>query len=99
MTELLLMLTLIVTATIVIVLVAYLLGIIFALWSAKNSLAKLAVGLMAIRDHTAPLSEHMQGLNQGLSRLLTGLLQVDGNLAAVAQVAREQGQAPAGKLS
>ncbi|MBA3562560.1 MAG: hypothetical protein H0W33_00830 [Gammaproteobacteria bacterium] len=90
MTGLLLVLTLIVTAVVVVVLVAYLLGIIFALWSAKNSLAKLAVGLVAVRDHTGPLSGHMHGLNQGLSRLLTGLLHVDGNLATVAQVAREQ---------
>ena len=40
MTALLLYLTLGVTAAVVLVLVVYLLGIIVALWGAKNSLAK-----------------------------------------------------------
>ena len=55
MTALLLTVTLVVTFTVVLVLVVYLLGIIVALWGAKRSLAKLAGGLVAIRDHTAPL--------------------------------------------
>ena len=49
MTALLLYLTLAVTAAVVLVLVAYLIGIIIALWGARNSLAKLAGGLVAIR--------------------------------------------------
>lgn len=88
MTQLLLYLSLAVTAAVVLVLVVYLVGIIFALWSAKNSLAKLAGGLIAIRDHTAPLGDHMKSINGGLSALLDGLLAVNGNLAAIVKVAQ-----------
>ncbi len=88
MTTLLLYLTLGVTAAIVLVLVVYLIGIIIALWGAKNSLAKLAGGLVAIRDNTQPLGGHIQGINGGLSTLLKGLLAVNGDLAAIVRVAQ-----------
>ncbi|MEP6658084.1 MAG: hypothetical protein ABJC33_12660 [Betaproteobacteria bacterium] len=88
MTALLLYLTLAVTAAVVLVLVAYLIGIIVALWRAKNSLAKLAGGLVAIRDNTEPLGQHVQAINGGLSALLTGLLAVNGDLAAIVRVAQ-----------
>lgn len=88
MTALLLYLTLAVTAAVVLVLVVYLLGIIVALWGAKNSLAKLAGGLVAIRDNTQPLGEHVQAINGGLSTLLKGLLAVNGDLAAIVRVAQ-----------
>ncbi len=88
MTQLLLYLTLGVTAAVVLVLVVYLLGIIFALWGAKNSLNKLAGGLIAIRDNTDPLGDHMKAINGGLSTLLKGLLEVNGNLAAIVKVAQ-----------
>ena len=88
MTALLLYLTLAVTAAVVLVLVAYLIGIIVALWRAKNSLAKLAGGLVAIRDNTEPLGQHVQAINGGLSVLLTGLLAVNGDLAAIVRVAQ-----------
>lgn len=88
MTALLLYLTLAVTAAVVLVLVVYLIGIIVALWRAKNSLAKLAGGLVAIRDNTQPLGQHVQAINGGLSVLLTGLLAVNGDLAAIVRVAQ-----------
>ena len=88
MTALLLYLTLGVTAAVVLVLVIYLVGIIIALWGAKNSLAKLAGGLIAIRDNTQPLGEHVQAINGGLSALLKGLLAVNGDLAAIVRVAQ-----------
>lgn len=88
MTALTLYLTLGVTAVIVLVLVFYLIGIIIALWHAKNSLAKLAGGLLAIRDNTQPLGQHMQAINGGLSTLLAGLLAVNGDLAAIVRVAQ-----------
>ena len=88
MTALLLYLTLGVTAAVVLVLVVYLSGIIVALWGAKNSLEKLAGGLVAIRDNTQPLGEHMQAVNGGLSTLLKGLLAVNGDLAAIVKVAQ-----------
>ena len=88
MTALLLTLTLVVTFTVVLVLVVYLLGIIVALWGAKRSLAKLAGGLVAIRDHTAPLGDKLGEINGGLSTLLQGLLGVNGDLAAIVRVAQ-----------
>ena len=88
MTSLLLYLTLAVTAAVVLVLVAYLVGIIIALWGAKNSLAKLAGGLAAVRDNTQPLGQDIQDLNGGLSALLKGLLAVNGDLAAIVKVAQ-----------
>ena len=88
MTALLLYATLAVTAAIVVVLVIYLLGIIVALWGAKRSLARLAGGLVAIRDHTAPLGDKVGAINGGLTALLTGLLAVNADLAAVVRVAQ-----------
>lgn len=88
MTQLLLYLSLAVTFAVVLVLVVYLLAIIVALWHAKNSLAKLAGGLIAIRDHTEPLGDRMNSINGGLSALLAGLLAVNGNLAAIVKVAQ-----------
>ena len=88
MTALLLTVTLVVTFTVVLVLVVYLLGIIIALWGAKRSLAQLAGGLVAIRDHTAPLGDKLGAINGGLSTLLQGLLGVNGDLAAIVRVAQ-----------
>ena len=88
MTALLLYATLAVTSAVVLVLVIYLLGIIIALWGAKRSLARLAGGLIAIRDHTAPLGDKVGAINGGLTALLTGLLAVNADLAAVVRVAQ-----------
>ena len=88
MTALLLYASLAVTAAVVLVLVVYLVGIIVALWGAKRSLAKLAGGLVAIRDHTAPLGDKVGAINGGLSTLLQGLLGVNGDLAAIVRVAQ-----------
>ena len=88
MTALLLNLTLAVILAVVLVLVAYLVGIIVALWAAKRSLAQLAGGLVAVRDHTAPLGDKVGAINGGLTTLLHGLLAVNGNLAAVVRVAQ-----------
>ncbi len=84
----LLPLTLIVTLAIVLVLVVYLVGIIVALWGARRSLVQLAGGLIAIRDHTAPLGEKIGAINGGLSSLLQGLLAVNADLAAIVRVAQ-----------
>ena len=88
MTTVLLYTTLAVTAAVVLVLVAYLVAIIVALWDAKNSLSQLAGGLIAIRDHTAPLGAHVGTVNGGLGELLKGLLAVNGDLAAIVRVAQ-----------
>ena len=88
MTTLLLYTTLAVTAAVVLVLVAYLLGIIIALAGAKRSLAKLAGGLVAIRDHSQPLGDKIGAVNGGLTALLSGLLGVNDDLAAIVRVAQ-----------
>lgn len=80
-------LTLGLSGAIVLVLVIYLLAIIIALWRAKNSLARLAGGLQAIRNNTRPLDEHLGAVNGGLSKLLEGLLAVNQDLAAIIRVA------------
>ena len=89
MTQLLLVLTLTVTLIVVVVLVAYLVGIIIGLWKAKNDLASLAGVLIAVRDNTQPLDGHVQNINGGLSGLLSELLKVNGNLAAIVGVATD----------
>jgi hypothetical protein len=88
MTSLLLTVTLAVTFAVVLVLVIYLVGIIIALAGARRSLAQLAGGLVAIRDHTAPLGDKVGAINGGLKTLLQGLLAVNGDLAAIVRVAQ-----------
>ena len=88
MTTLLLYTTLAVTAAVVLVLVVYLLGIIVALAGAKRSLAKLAAGLVTIRDHSQPLGDKIGAVNGGLTALLSGLLGVNDDLAAIVRVAQ-----------
>lgn len=90
MTQLLLYLSLAVTGAVVLVLVIYLVGIIIALAGAKANLAKLAGGLIAVRDQTAPLGTHMRSVNGGLGALLSGLLAVNDDLAAIVKVAKGQ---------
>ncbi len=88
MTGLLLVISLALGAVVVLVLVAYLIGIIAALALARGSLARLAGGLIAVRDHSRPLPEHMQTINRDLAALLQALLAVNGNLGAIVGVAK-----------
>ena len=90
MTTLLLYLTLAVIGAVVLVLVVYLVGIIIALARARSSLAKLAGGLIAVRDNTQPLGQHRQDINGGLSALRDGLLAVNDDLGAIVKVAQGQ---------
>lgn len=88
MTHLLVVLSIIVALAIVLVLVVYLLAIIYALWGAGTNLKNLAGGLIDIRNNTAPLAEDIPTINGALSALLTGLLKVNDNLAAIVRVAQ-----------
>lgn len=90
MTQLLLVITLVTVLAIVLVLVGYLLAIIWALWSAGTNLEKLADGLIAIRDNTKPLPGDISTINGTLSKLLKGLLGVNGNLVTIADVAQDK---------
>jgi hypothetical protein len=87
MTQLLLVISLIVTTAVVLVVVGYLVAIIIALVGALRHLSNLAGGLIAIRENTDPLGGHVETINGGLSALLTGLLKVNDNLAAIVGVA------------
>lgn len=88
MTQLLVVLSLAVTLAIVLVLVGYLLAIIYVLWGAGTTLEKLAGGLIAIRDNTKPLPDDIPTINGALKQLLERLLKVNGNLAAIINVAQ-----------
>lgn len=78
--------TLAVVLIVVLALVAYLLGIIMALQNANRNLAQLAGGLDQVMRDTQPLPGKLTTINGALGQLLTGLLAVDGHLAAVAQL-------------
>ena len=78
--------TLAVVAVVVLALVIYLLLIIKTLYNANKHLSELAEGLQEIRNHTEPLPEKMTTINGALSQLLSRLLAVNEDLAAVARL-------------
>ena len=80
--------TLVVVLIVVLALVVYLLGIIVALSRANRNLKQLAGGLDQIVRNTQPLSDKLTTINDALSKLLDGLVGVDGHLAAVAKLLR-----------
>ena len=79
-------LTLAVVLIVVVVLVVYLVAIIAALRRAGDNLEKLAGGLHATVDNTAPLADHLTTINGALSTLQAGLGSVDEKLVGVADV-------------
>ena len=78
--------TLVVLLIVVLALVYYLISIIVALRGASHNLYQLAGGLDAIVKDTQPLPDKLSTINGALSQLLSGLLAVDGHLAAVARL-------------
>ena len=76
----LLILTLITTGLVVVALAGYLTAIAWALLDTKRSVAAIADGLEAVRDHTAPLPEKLTTINGALGALLGGLEAADGHL-------------------
>ena len=74
---------------VVLALVVYLVAIILALRSANSSLNQLAGGLGQIMHDTDPLADKMKTINGALGQLLNGLVAVDGDLAAVANLVGE----------
>lgn len=77
-----------VLAVVIVAVVAYhLVGIYLALRKGADHLEKLAGGLIAIRDNTAPLNVKIDTINGGLSDLVAPLLAANGNLAAIVKVA------------
>ena len=82
----LLTLTLITVALVVIALAGYLIAIAWALLDTRRSVAAIADGLVAVRDHTAPLPEKLTTINGALGALLGGLEAADRHLARAAGV-------------
>lgn len=76
-------LTLLITTIVVGVVAAYLIQIAVALVHANQNLAKLAGGLEAIRDSTAPLADDITTINGAAIALRDGLMAVDGDLVKV----------------
>lgn len=88
MGEVLMYISLAIVLIVVLALVVYLLGIIIALRRASQNLQQLAGGLDAIVKDTQPLPGKLTTINGALSQLLSGLVAVDGHLAAVAKLFR-----------
>ena len=86
MSTILAYITLVAVLIVVIVLVVYLLLIIKALRGASKNLYELAGGLDQIVKDTQPLPGKLTTINGALGQLLTGLLSVNGHLAAVAHL-------------
>ena len=84
----LLTLTLITVLLVVVALAGYLAAVAWALVDANRSVAAIADGLEAVRDHTAPVDEKLATINGALSALHGGLQVVDGHLGAAARVFR-----------
>jgi uncharacterized protein YoxC len=80
--------SLIVVLIVVVALVGYLLRIILALRGASRNLYQLAGGLDAIVKDTQPLTGKLSTINGALNQLLSDLLAVEANLAAVAKLLR-----------
>lgn len=76
-------LTILVATAVVGVVAFYLVQIAAALMRANANLAKLAGGLEAIRDDTAPLAEDLATINGAAVAVRDGLTAVDGNLVKV----------------
>ena len=76
----LLILTLITTGLVVLALAGYLIAIAWALLDTRRSVAAIADGLEAVRDHTAPLPERLTTINGALGALLGGLEAADAHL-------------------
>ena len=87
------MISILTTLTLVLVLVIvalvawHLIGIYVALKRGADHLEKLAGGLVAIRDNSAPLNGKVDEINAGLAELLPPLTAANGNLAAIVKVA------------
>ena len=86
MASILTIITFIVVGIVVIALVIYLLGIIFALRGANKNLYQLAGGLEQIAEDTQLLSDKLVAINTALGELQNRLLAVNGDLAAIVKL-------------
>ncbi len=82
----LLTLTLITVALVVLALAGYLIGIAWALNSARKTVMAIADGLEIVAGNTQPLPEKLTTINGALVSLLGGLQVADGHLGRAAKV-------------
>ncbi len=82
----LLILTLITVALVVVALAGYLIAIAWAPLDTRRSVAAIADGLEAVRDHTGPLPDTLTTINGALGALLGGLEAADRHLDRAAGV-------------
>jgi hypothetical protein len=82
----LLPLTLVTVALVVLALAGYLIAIAWALLDTRRSVAAIADGLEAVRDHTGPLPEKLTTINVALGALLGGLETADQHVGRAARV-------------
>ncbi len=80
MTRILTWLTMLLVGAVVVVLATYLVLIARALLHADRNLAKLIGGLEATREHTLPLADHLEAVNQAAGTLKDRLSAVDRTL-------------------
>lgn len=88
MIQVLTIISLVLAGAIVAVVAWHLIGIFLALKRTGDNLEKLAGGLVAVRDHTAPLNDRVDAINAGLSALLPPLQATAANLGRVAAALR-----------
>jgi hypothetical protein len=82
----LLTLTLVTVALVVLALAGYLIVIAWALLDTRRSVAAIADGLEAVRDHAGPLPEKLTTINGALGALLGGLEAADRHVGRAARV-------------
>ncbi len=82
-------LSLVLALVVVLVVAYYLIGIYLALRKGRGHLAKLAGGLIQIRDDTVPLNGKIETINGGLSQLAAPLLAANGHLARILVIAKQ----------
>ena len=65
--------TVIYALVLVVVLAVSLITILYYLWSIGTTLSKIAAGLTVVREQTAPLGGHVEGINGALITVAAGL--------------------------
>jgi hypothetical protein len=84
----LVLLTILLSALVVLALAGYLSATAWALIAARNEVRRVADGLELVVGHTAPLNGTMSTINAALVELLGGLQAASGHLRRAAHVFR-----------
>lgn len=82
-------LTLIVIASVVLLLAGFLIPTAISLIRANRNLTKVVGGLETIRDNTAPLAQHITAVNETAGAVRNRFIQLDSHLQRTAGLVRE----------